>query len=230
MTLTDWLRVRGGARIGRGASYIASLLHDIPTAANIAYHARIVREKAVLRQLIHSVTDIAGRGYEGPWSFGSARLRREEDIRDLRAEGPSLVHRHARDRQGQLRDDRPPVRAEGKDHGRSLGVHRSRSVDGRVPGGRSHHRRGTSSHGEDGLLPEHRPAPGDPTAVARGRLQPGDGGPPARDSDALLGSARRRAQAPVRLPRRFRLSPAWPTRPAGCPKPRSTSTTPRRRP
>lgn len=65
VTLTDWLRGRGEIESVGGASYIASLLHDIPTAANIAYHARIVREKAVLRQLIHSVTDIAGRGYEG---------------------------------------------------------------------------------------------------------------------------------------------------------------------
>ena len=36
----------------------------MPTAANIAYYARIVREKAILRSLITTATEIATRGYE----------------------------------------------------------------------------------------------------------------------------------------------------------------------
>ena len=46
------------------ALYLASLADFVPTAANIAYYARIVREKAILRSLISTATDIATRGYE----------------------------------------------------------------------------------------------------------------------------------------------------------------------
>jgi len=47
-----------------GSAYLASLADQVPTAANIAYYARIIREKAILRQLINSATDIATRGFE----------------------------------------------------------------------------------------------------------------------------------------------------------------------
>src|SRR3970040_1648562 len=43
---------------------LASLADFVPTAANIAYYARIVREKSILRSLISTATDIATRGYE----------------------------------------------------------------------------------------------------------------------------------------------------------------------
>jgi replicative DNA helicase len=48
-----------------GAVYLASLVDQVPTAANVAYHARIVREKAVLRGLISVSTEIAALSYEG---------------------------------------------------------------------------------------------------------------------------------------------------------------------
>jgi replicative DNA helicase len=48
-----------------GAVYLASLVDQVPTAANVAYHARIVREKAVLRGLITASTEIAALSYEG---------------------------------------------------------------------------------------------------------------------------------------------------------------------
>lgn len=48
-----------------GISYIGELVEATPTAANIMYYARIVREKALLRRVIEASTDIASRGYEG---------------------------------------------------------------------------------------------------------------------------------------------------------------------
>jgi len=41
-----------------GAPYLAELLDAVPTAANIEYHARIVRDKALLRRLIDAASDI----------------------------------------------------------------------------------------------------------------------------------------------------------------------------
>ncbi len=64
VTLSDALRGKTGLDAVGGASYLATLVSLVPTAANIKHHARIVREKAVLRQLIHSATDIITQSYE----------------------------------------------------------------------------------------------------------------------------------------------------------------------
>jgi replicative DNA helicase len=48
-----------------GTAYLASLIDLVPTAANARYHSRIVREKAVLRGLIGTATEIASMSYEG---------------------------------------------------------------------------------------------------------------------------------------------------------------------
>ncbi|MEX0935822.1 MAG: replicative DNA helicase [Gemmatimonadota bacterium] len=50
-------------RIG-GMEYLAELLDAVPTAANIQYHARIVREKALLRRLVDASTRIIQDVYE----------------------------------------------------------------------------------------------------------------------------------------------------------------------
>ncbi|HEX6306914.1 MAG TPA: replicative DNA helicase [Longimicrobiales bacterium] len=47
-----------------GMSYIAELLDAVPTAANIEYHARIVRERALLRRLIEASSHIIRESYE----------------------------------------------------------------------------------------------------------------------------------------------------------------------
>jgi replicative DNA helicase len=42
-----------------GLAYLGSLARDTPTAANVRAYASIVRERSVLRQLVHAGTDIA---------------------------------------------------------------------------------------------------------------------------------------------------------------------------
>lgn len=46
-----------------GVSYLSELSISVPTTANIGYYARIVEEKALLRRLIRTATDIATNGY-----------------------------------------------------------------------------------------------------------------------------------------------------------------------
>jgi replicative DNA helicase len=48
-----------------GAAFLAALVDQVPTAANVAYHAKIVREKAIMRGLITASTEIAALSYEG---------------------------------------------------------------------------------------------------------------------------------------------------------------------
>lgn len=64
VTLTDTLKARGELESVGGASYLAALVDGVPTAANVTSYSKIVREKAVLRQLITGATDIVSRGYE----------------------------------------------------------------------------------------------------------------------------------------------------------------------
>lgn len=56
VTLAEELRSAGDLEAVGGLQFIASVLDAVPTAANIEYHARIVREKAVLRRLIEAST------------------------------------------------------------------------------------------------------------------------------------------------------------------------------
>jgi len=64
ITLSELLKAKGELEAVGGSTYLASLADQVPTAANIAHYARIIREKAILRQLINSATDIATRGFE----------------------------------------------------------------------------------------------------------------------------------------------------------------------
>jgi replicative DNA helicase len=48
-----------------GATYLASLTDQVPTAANVLYYARIVKDKSIVRQVIEASTRIASQGYEG---------------------------------------------------------------------------------------------------------------------------------------------------------------------
>ncbi len=65
ITLTDVLRSKGELQEIGGATYLAELQEKIPSAANIAHYAKIVREKAILRGLINVCQEIAGRCYSG---------------------------------------------------------------------------------------------------------------------------------------------------------------------
>jgi len=64
VTLRDELARRGDLDRAGGLEYIATLIDVVPTAANIEYHARIVRDKAVLRRLVEAATAIIQDVYE----------------------------------------------------------------------------------------------------------------------------------------------------------------------
>jgi replicative DNA helicase len=64
VTLSEQLKRVGDFDAVGGAAYLAQLLDAVPTAANVEYHARIVREKALLRRLIEAATSIIQSTYE----------------------------------------------------------------------------------------------------------------------------------------------------------------------
>ena len=65
VTLTAVLKDRGELEDVGGSSYLATLVDYVPTAANISYYCKLVKEKSVARKLIEASTDIVTRGYEG---------------------------------------------------------------------------------------------------------------------------------------------------------------------
>lgn len=65
ITLTEHLQRCGQLDEVGGAVTLAELVQMVPTAANIRYHCKIVREKALLRGLISASTEVVTRGYEG---------------------------------------------------------------------------------------------------------------------------------------------------------------------
>lgn len=72
ITLTNILKSRNQLDDVGGGAYLSSLVDSIPTAANISYYVKIIKEKALLRGLITTATEIITRGYED-----------EEDVADL---------------------------------------------------------------------------------------------------------------------------------------------------
>ncbi len=70
VTLRDELARRGDLDRAGGIEYVSTLIDVVPTAANVEYHARIVRDKAVLRRLVEAATGIIQYVYEGHTAAG----------------------------------------------------------------------------------------------------------------------------------------------------------------
>ena len=83
ITLTNELRKNGHLDTVGGASYIASLIDSVPTAANIEYYVKIVKEKAILRKLIQTSTEIITQSYEDRGDVESFLDEAERAIFDI---------------------------------------------------------------------------------------------------------------------------------------------------
>ena len=64
ITLSNALRDKTLLDTIGGTAYLASLVDNVPSAANVANYAKIVKEKAILRGLIGSATEIITSCYE----------------------------------------------------------------------------------------------------------------------------------------------------------------------
>ncbi len=65
LTLIDELSRRAELDAVGGREYIGFLVDAVPTSANVEFHAKIVREKALLRRLIETSTSIVSEAFEG---------------------------------------------------------------------------------------------------------------------------------------------------------------------
>ncbi|QBP17612.1 replicative DNA helicase [Acetilactobacillus jinshanensis] len=64
ITMPDLLKAKHQLSAVGGYKYIAKLAESVPTAANVTYYAKIVRDKSISRRLIRAANEIAQDGYE----------------------------------------------------------------------------------------------------------------------------------------------------------------------
>jgi replicative DNA helicase len=70
LTLSEELSRTGELQGSGGKDYVAFLVDAVPTSANVEYHARIVREKALRRRLIEVSTAIVTEAFESALPAG----------------------------------------------------------------------------------------------------------------------------------------------------------------
>jgi len=83
ITVSEELRRRGILEKVGGLSYLSSLMDTVQTAASATYYARIVREKACLRGLIHAGTLISQIGFENEEDVEGALDRSEQIVYEV---------------------------------------------------------------------------------------------------------------------------------------------------
>ncbi|MCX5736631.1 MAG: replicative DNA helicase [candidate division NC10 bacterium] len=89
VTLANELMQRKVLEEVGGASYLASLVDSVPTAANAAYHARIVKDKAILSALIQKATAVVTRAYADTDDVGIVLDWAEQQIFEISQEKSS---------------------------------------------------------------------------------------------------------------------------------------------
>ncbi len=88
VTITEQLRRDGNLEAVGGASYLTGLVDGVPTSENVEYYAKIVKEKAVLRDMINLLNKVADECYGSPDDVGLFVDRVEQSIYNLSRDKP----------------------------------------------------------------------------------------------------------------------------------------------
>jgi replicative DNA helicase len=83
LTVAERLRKKDQLEAVGGVLYLTELVEMVPTAANVWHHARIVRDKAVLRGLIQTATGIVEESYEDTEDVDTLLDRAEQSIFEI---------------------------------------------------------------------------------------------------------------------------------------------------
>ena len=88
VTVSEWLEKNAELESAGGLSYLGALANNTPSAANIVAYAAIVRERALMRNLIRVATNVANSAYapEGR-SAGELLDAAEKHIMDISEQG-----------------------------------------------------------------------------------------------------------------------------------------------
>src|SRR5882672_4194897 len=87
VVLAEWLTAQKYIEDVGGPSYLSELWDAAPTAANAEYYARIVRDKAIIRSLIHSSNEILRDAYDSVSGAEDMLETAERKILDIAQSG-----------------------------------------------------------------------------------------------------------------------------------------------
>ena len=87
ITLTAELQRNQSLEEIGGSAYLVLLANAVPTAANVQYHAHIVREKSILRSLIQAATGIVSRSFDSPHNVDEFLDEAEQLIFEIGSRG-----------------------------------------------------------------------------------------------------------------------------------------------
>ena len=83
ITLSNILKSQKQIEKVGGAAYLASLVDNVPSAVNIAYYAKIIKEKSILRRLIGTATEILNKSYDAGMDIDSVLDEAERAIFEI---------------------------------------------------------------------------------------------------------------------------------------------------
>jgi replicative DNA helicase len=96
IALAEELRTRGMLDKVGGMAYLNALLDAVPTAASVEYYSTVVRQKAILRELIHVGAQITRLGFESEDDVTAAQTEAERLLSAVSERGatPSRLPDH----------------------------------------------------------------------------------------------------------------------------------------
>ena len=89
LTVTEQLRAKGELDICGGAYYITNLTNRVNSAANIEFHAAIVKQKFIQRDLIRIGNELIKNGYEDDIDVFDQLEQAEKSVYSLAQDGTS---------------------------------------------------------------------------------------------------------------------------------------------
>ena len=175
LTVSEELKKRKSLDMVGGRAYIALLSTVVPSTSNAGEYAKIIAEKAILRKLIGTASDIIEKGYQERMDSSEVLDFAERGIFEIAQSRQSKDYALIKD---VLWDNIAKIdemsKLEGNITGLTTGFSRSGLQDLRTSAVGSDHAGGPSEHGKDCIRSEHRPACGDQGQGEGPHLQPGN--------------------------------------------------------
>ncbi len=83
ITVTEWLHAKGRLEAAGGAEYISELVSGVPVLTTAAHYARIIKGKALLRQLIQRASGIIADAYSSGEDPADILAQAEQGILEI---------------------------------------------------------------------------------------------------------------------------------------------------
>ncbi len=89
LSLKNKLEEKGQLEHSGGASYLAEIVHTVPSASNVAHYAEIVQKKFMMRKLISASEQLAQLGFDEKGDLEDILDKAEQSVYELANKGTS---------------------------------------------------------------------------------------------------------------------------------------------